>query len=229
MSKPIALIVEDQASLVQLYEDTLRLIGYDTVSVRDGLAGINRLEAFAAPNLVILDVNMPHLSGRDVHQYLRIRKAEKFADTSVVILTANSLMANRMKPELTKGDYLFIKPITMKDLQTLARSLRPSKDGRPDYQSKTEPIPYLLGPDDALVDSRDKQVTPPNILKPDDESIETSEHPAAVDKTRTQEHRIILTPDDLLIEIDANTQPDPSPKKSASANAVSKSQKDKES
>ncbi len=125
MNRPRALIIEDQQNLTVLYEDTLRLLGYDVQNSKDGLAAINQIEMLQeAPHLILLDVNLPRLSGRDVLKH--ILRREMLKDTTIVVVTANNLMADEMRPLLREGDHFFLKPVRMMDLQRVANEAKPA-------------------------------------------------------------------------------------------------------
>lgn len=196
MAKPLALIIEDQANIALLYEDALRLVGYDIFAINDGLKALNHLETHDAPDLIILDVNLPNLSGRDIHKHLR--NSMKYTETPVIILTANSLAIEQIRPAITKNDYLRIKPIGMRELQELAKSLQRTEDGTLIYQAETQKIPYLEDDFDNLETERIK-TNPPGILRPDNSTIETSEQLIVDPKADTQEHKAIITPENDII------------------------------
>lgn len=135
MNQPRALIIEDQQNLTVLYEDTLRLIGYDVQKSKDGLSAINQIEMLQeAPHLILLDINLPRLSGRDVLQH--ILRREMLKDTTVVVVTANNLMEHEMRPLLREGDHFFLKPVRMADLQRVAEEAKPH-EALPDLMQET--------------------------------------------------------------------------------------------
>jgi DNA-binding response OmpR family regulator len=145
MQRPVAFVIEDQASLNVLYEDALRLVGYDVIAVRDGLQALNQLEINEPPTLIILDINLPSLSGRDIHRH--IRKHSRYDKTPVMILTANSVMATAIQPDITSKDYLFIKPISMKELQNFAKQMRAAKSDTQEPKQQTESLSILEAED----------------------------------------------------------------------------------
>lgn len=195
MTKALALIIEDQANLAMLYEDALRLIGYDIIAINNGLDALNHLATHEPPDLVILDVNLPGLSGRDIHKH--IRTADRYNDTPVIILTANSLMLNQIRHDAAPNDYLRIKPIGMKELQELAKSLLRGKDGKRTHQAETQKIPHLDASKLEEIDETPK-TNPPTVLSPENTMLE--DDIASVDpKAKTQEHKAIITPDDDII------------------------------
>jgi DNA-binding response OmpR family regulator len=67
--KTIVLVVEDDANLRQLYRSVLTLAGYIVISVEDGVDALRYVEA-ESPGLVVLDLGLPRLNGRDVQREL---------------------------------------------------------------------------------------------------------------------------------------------------------------
>jgi two-component system, cell cycle response regulator DivK len=59
------LIVEDNELNLKLFTDLLRAHDYEVEPVRDGREAIDKAQAFA-PDLVIMDIQMPHVSGLDL-------------------------------------------------------------------------------------------------------------------------------------------------------------------
>lgn len=59
------LLVEDDANESLLYESELRDEGYEVVTARDGCEALNLADA-RQPDLVIMDISMPHMDGIDV-------------------------------------------------------------------------------------------------------------------------------------------------------------------
>ncbi len=197
MAKPLALIIEDQANLAMLYEDALRLVGYDIFSLNDGLKALNHLETNNPPDLVILDVNLPNLSGKDIHRH--IRGSQKYADTPVIILTANSLMIEQMHGVIGENDHLFVKPIGMRQLQELAKSLRRDKEGTPSFMADTQKVPHLEEGNAEEEETKTK-TNPPTILRPDNSVMESSEQATIAPTAQIQERKTIITPEDSIIE-----------------------------
>src|SRR5262245_31364346 len=80
---PKVLIVEDDDSMVAALRDGFEYEGYAVTLARDGAAGL-RLASESAPDVIILDVMLPKMSGLDVCR--EIRKAEN--NVPIIILTA---------------------------------------------------------------------------------------------------------------------------------------------
>ena len=64
------LVVEDDPNLRKLYRSLLREAGYPVIDVDDGLAALRTLES-TRPAAVVLDLELPHLSGRDLHREMQ--------------------------------------------------------------------------------------------------------------------------------------------------------------
>jgi DNA-binding NtrC family response regulator len=79
------LIVDDNADIANLLEDRLRAAGYRTVLARDGQQALDQIEA-ESPHVVLLDLDLPKLSGLEVLKRLgHVRQAEP---VPVIVMTA---------------------------------------------------------------------------------------------------------------------------------------------
>lgn len=190
MRQPLALIIEDQPHLAILYEDTLRLVGYDVLSIHNGLEALNHLATHPSPDFVILDVNLPSLSGRDILKH--IRSNAKFNDMPVLVLTANVLMIQQIQPEIGESDYLHAKPIGMMELQSYAKKVRQHIRERAESRLETQPTQVIR---------ESEEITPSEVIMPDD-TLQDGKALGIADKDlQAQEHKVILTPDDDSITI----------------------------
>ncbi|HKY79178.1 MAG TPA: response regulator [Anaerolineales bacterium] len=80
------LVAEDQVDLREMIALTLRLSGYEVLATEDGEQAYRQAKA-ALPDLMILDLEMPLLSGSEVCRRLKAR--QDFAATPVVIISSN--------------------------------------------------------------------------------------------------------------------------------------------
>jgi two-component system alkaline phosphatase synthesis response regulator PhoP len=80
---PRILIVDDEPEMVRGLEDNLRFEGYQTLSAGNGKDGL-ALALSEVPDLILLDIMMPQMSGWDVCRALR----QKGVDVPVIMLTA---------------------------------------------------------------------------------------------------------------------------------------------
>jgi len=61
------LLVEDDNATREMYDYALRMAGFAVTAVRDGFAALRSIEQ-QCPDVVVLDLDLPHVSGMDVHQ-----------------------------------------------------------------------------------------------------------------------------------------------------------------
>ena len=77
-------IVEDDASIRNLYELKLGLEGFEVRTARDGVEGLKLVEEYA-PDLVLLDIRMPHMNGDEM--LIKMREQDWGASVRVIVLT----------------------------------------------------------------------------------------------------------------------------------------------
>lgn len=113
---PRILIVDDEPEMVRGLEDNLRFEGYQTLSAATGLDGL-RLALQEGPDLILLDVMMPEMSGWDVLRALR----QKGVEIPVIMLTARGEEMDRVLGlELGADDYV-TKPFSLRELLARVR------------------------------------------------------------------------------------------------------------
>jgi DNA-binding response OmpR family regulator len=115
---PRILIVDDEPEIVRGLEDNLRFEGYETLAATDGTQAL-AVAASEAPDLVLLDIMMPKLSGWDVCRELRRRGI----DVPVIMLTARGEEVDRVLGlELGADDYV-TKPFSLRELLARVRAV----------------------------------------------------------------------------------------------------------
>jgi CheY-like chemotaxis protein len=80
--KPLILVVDDDVPILVLMQNLLREFGFDAATAASGQQALEEVRK-QAPNLILLDKNMPGMSGRDVIEALR---AEGRADGIPVLI-----------------------------------------------------------------------------------------------------------------------------------------------
>lgn len=85
--KKRGLVVDDSTTMRQLVLLILRDFDLTLFEAKDGMEGLT-LAARERPDIVLLDVNMPHIDGRET--FVRLRKMDGFADVPVVFITSLS-------------------------------------------------------------------------------------------------------------------------------------------
>jgi DNA-binding response OmpR family regulator len=105
-ARPRILFVEDEASIAEPFANALRRDGFEPVLARTGAEALARAEHHA-PDLVLLDLNLPDVDGRDVARELR-----RTSDVPVIMLTARGTEMDRIVGlELGADDYV-VKPFS---------------------------------------------------------------------------------------------------------------------
>jgi len=113
--------VDDDASVLELYRKKLIQGGFDVRIALDGLEAVKILSSFT-PDLVVLDLMMPKLSGTDVLKFIRTRPA--LAKVPVAVLT-NAFMSDHARAAISMGvDRAIVKgECTPKKMLELAQQI----------------------------------------------------------------------------------------------------------
>ena len=120
MSKPTALIIEDDVGQSIVFAEALKAGGFETEIIRDGEIAIQRLSAIT-PEVIVLDMHLPHVSGMDVLR--QIRADDRLAETRVIVATADAAIAQEIREQ---ADLVLVKPISFKQLRDLAVRMGPA-------------------------------------------------------------------------------------------------------
>jgi diguanylate cyclase (GGDEF)-like protein len=122
------LVVDDDPDIARFVEVNLRSAGYDVAVAADGEEALEKAGELR-PDLVLLDVMMPRIDGFEVAQ--RLRKNPQTANTSIIMLTAKALSADKVTGLQSGADDYIIKPFD--PIELLARvkgTLRRAKEMR---------------------------------------------------------------------------------------------------
>lgn len=107
------LIVDDEPNIVVSLEWLMRREGFETLVAGDGEAALAAVEQ-GAPDLVVLDVMLPKMSGFEVCQ--RIRADPRFCRVKILILSAKGRDTEVAKGLGLGADAYVTKPFSTKDL-----------------------------------------------------------------------------------------------------------------
>jgi DNA-binding response OmpR family regulator len=113
-----ALVIEDDADQALIFAEALRAAGFEPEVVRDGRAALTRLEA-AVPSLVVLDLHIPHVLGKDLLYY--IRTDERLAGTRVILASGDYQLSQSLRDQ---ADVALLKPIGFQQLRDIASRMR---------------------------------------------------------------------------------------------------------
>ncbi|HEY0057593.1 MAG TPA: response regulator [Flavisolibacter sp.] len=120
--KNIVLYADDDPDDLQLVRDAFMQYStnVEVVTVRDGTEALAYLKSLGEydpkPCLVILDINMPRLNGKEA--LIELRKTERFEDTPVVLFTTSSLPLDKTFAERYKAGFI-TKPIDARQMELI--------------------------------------------------------------------------------------------------------------
>jgi DNA-binding response OmpR family regulator len=117
-AKPLVLIADDDADIRMLVRLRLERSGYTVVAANDGIQAL-ALAAECDPDLAILDVSMPGLSGVEVTRLLR----EQRPTLPVILLTAHANDTDVAEGASAGANAYVTKPFSPQELESRVRSL----------------------------------------------------------------------------------------------------------
>lgn len=112
------LIVDDDVDLLDLFGIALKRLQCQIIKAAGGKQALETLRN-TTPNLILLDVAMPAVTGLDVLR--EVRSNPRFAQTKVVLLTAVPIMVDPTSASLVSR--ILIKPITPSALEANVREV----------------------------------------------------------------------------------------------------------
>ena len=112
-AKQTILIVEDDDDLRHIFRTTLTLAGYDVMEAGDGLEALRKIDR-DPPDLVLLDIMLPHMNGLVVQQEIVAHVLTK--ETPIVIITGSAADL-----EHTGAACILRKPVSPDQLVTTVR------------------------------------------------------------------------------------------------------------
>src|SRR5215469_10302500 len=139
---PRILVVDDQASNVQVVGLILGTLGYEIIPASDGATALKRVAALV-PDLILLDLLMPGMSGRDI--CLQIKKNPDWRDIPVIFLSAaddKDLIVSAL--DAGGVDYI-TKPFNQAELVSRVRTQLALKAARDRLKELAEDKDELLG------------------------------------------------------------------------------------
>jgi chemosensory pili system protein ChpA (sensor histidine kinase/response regulator) len=119
MTKPIALIVEDERDLSFLLAQVTKLAGYEPEVIHSGDIALERLSQ-VIPDLVLLDLNLPKVLGTDILKH--IRSEQRLLGVYVIVVTAYKHLA---EATYEQADHVLNKPFEFDQLAQLVTNARP--------------------------------------------------------------------------------------------------------
>lgn len=104
------LVVDDDTDMIEMLQDYFLLKGYEIFSALDGAVALNKIKY--APDIILLDVNMPEMDGFEVCMKIR-----ELVSCPIIFLTAREEEQDRIKGLEIGGDDYILKPFSLKELE----------------------------------------------------------------------------------------------------------------
>jgi DNA-binding response OmpR family regulator len=114
------LVVDDHPALIGLIADALTQAGYTVISAENGEAGLAAVDEHH-PDLVILDLSMPVMTGLQVLRALRNHPETQYLP--VIVLTGRDGAADILDCWMGGVDRYLVKPCSMEELLNAVRQM----------------------------------------------------------------------------------------------------------
>jgi len=115
--RPLVLTVEDESRISRYLRSSLQMAGYDVLVANDGVQAMEQVQAYQ-PDLILLDLGLPHMNGYEVLQ--RVRET---SDVPVIVLTALDTEDDKVKALMMGADDYIAKPFSPAQLVARVRAV----------------------------------------------------------------------------------------------------------
>ena len=149
MSEAVILVVEDEASFVEALTIGLRREGFEVVVAVDGAEALEKFDE-VAPDLVLLDVMLPKISGIDVCRQLRKR-----TQVPIIMVTAKGAEIDTVVGLEVGADDYVTKPYRLRELVARMRAVLRRSESNNDVAVRT---PGMIEVGDVLLDPEEHRV-----------------------------------------------------------------------
>jgi len=114
-TKPLILIADDDPDLRRLVRMNLETTSCEIIEASDGESAVEQI-VLNHPNLIILDVMMPVLTGWEILRYIRTHEDKSVAATGVLMLTGIGETLNELSSPMYGADDYIDKPFKSQEL-----------------------------------------------------------------------------------------------------------------
>src|SRR5438270_6936077 len=121
MARPRILIIEDERALTDVLAYNLQREGYETFLAHEGQEGLRKAQTLL-PDLILLDLMLPLVSGLDVCRELRA--GERTRDIPIIMLTAKAEETDQLVGFSMGADDYVTKPFSVKVLLQRIKALQ---------------------------------------------------------------------------------------------------------
>jgi CheY-like chemotaxis protein len=122
-----AWIIDDDEEMIRAVRLMLQLLDLKVDAYRDARSAARQLLAGKKPDLIVLDINMPEVTGIDMLEFVRMR--EELRSIPVVMLSSETTDL-QVDEALAKGADAFVfKPVTIEELEAAIRKAESAHQG----------------------------------------------------------------------------------------------------
>jgi len=119
------LIIDDEPEICNMLSQRLKGVGYDAFHALDGEAGFN-LAQETYPDLIILDLMMPKMSGEEVCKKIRGHENDLVSNIPIIMLTAKTQDIDEARGLVIGANAYIRKPFEWNELQKTIIRILPS-------------------------------------------------------------------------------------------------------
>jgi diguanylate cyclase (GGDEF)-like protein len=134
------LVVDDDRNLRKIISTNLELAGYEVGTASDGREALSKIEQ-DVPDLLLLDLMMPHMDGYEVARRVRSHANPTIANVPIIILTAKGETEDKLRGFEAGADDYITKPFGPRELLARVRA----KIRRVEVDSSLSPLTRLPG------------------------------------------------------------------------------------
>jgi DNA-binding response OmpR family regulator len=114
--KKKALVIEDDRDLANLFKIVMEMSGFEASTIHDGRQGLEALEGQTLPDVVMLDMHLPGVSGEEIYAMMRKRGEER----RVLLCSADVQLVEHYR---SLGANAMTKPAPVDDLQRAVQEI----------------------------------------------------------------------------------------------------------
>ena len=142
------LVIDDDATLLNLLRQSLGKAGYQVITATNGLSGLQTMYE-ERPDLIVLDVMMPHMDGWET-----CRRIREMSQVPIIMLTAKDEEADKIKGFEHGVDDYVTKPFGFAELTARVAAVLHRTHQRP-----TRRRPAIHRVEDLVIDLENRRVT----------------------------------------------------------------------
>lgn len=126
---PVAWYTDDDDEMIRAVRLMLDLLGFQTRSFYNARSTANALLAGETPDLMILDINLPEVTGVDLLEF--IRRRSQWDHLPIIMLSSDATDVQVDKALSLGADGYIFKPVTIEELEHAIQRAQESRGNRP--------------------------------------------------------------------------------------------------